>query len=515
MLEFWTLSYKAYGPDAYAYLVFPWLILVLWLRWLPKWHQSVLLVAIGLAVFPPIAAAMAQLGQDAKTYVSLIGPALGAILVTALRSSRPAAPNSAPTEPDSRWKVLLAFVGSSAMVVVLGVVAPDGRQNRDRERTAEIAVSEVAGPTYVEDFKRAMDVRDQWGAYAAYREASRYLDLEAIRPVIDLYAEMDDPTGIAFAALEARREGRSEDRRRLEALAAEQNEPLGMVLALETMRADEMSLGTRQRAPSDERQKYSERLLEIGEYAEVAMACAFFTKSEEEAGDGAACQRRDGESLRVTALTAPIMGLARFPPVRSGGEPVDWTVTPAFVDGIRPRQSRVGDVTVVSEISTAKAELHKHLGWPGDIWEGSMTAAEVVEDLREGVKLENPKAGMLLHEASFQPGYRDLIGPEEARDALQMAANWGHSAAMMRLSRIRENGVGGFKQDRVLALALLVARERYLGVGDESGVEDANRLVAALNEVERQTAEFTAKHWRPGYLMVLFDPARWEDTTAE
>ena len=510
------LSYKVYAPEAYAYLVFPWLILVLWLRWLPKWTHSVLFFAIGLMVFPPIAAVIGLLDQEARALGSLAGPLLAALLVVALRPSTPAAASAQPLEPDSRWKLLLAFAGSFAIVVALGVLAPDGKSTEQGDPLTEFKIVETEGPAYVEDFKRAMDGRDAWAAYAAYREAERYRDLEAIRPVIDLYSDLGDSTGIAFGALEARREGRSEDRRRLETSAAEKGEPLGMVLALESIRSEATAKGKSVDSITltSEARAYRRALLELREYNEVYLACYGFYEREQRIAD--ACVREGKPPVRVTALVSTHVAIMQFDGGVLGPKPLILVATTGFLDGLGRPDQWFGDPATIPEISSAKALGHRAASWPGKFdYPITGSLESVISDLREGVRLENPEAGLLLHQASFRAQYRDLITPEEARGALQMAADWGHPDAMKTLSQFRENGVGGFNQDRVLALALLLARERYLDRQDPSGLEDANRIGTTLTEYERKTAEFTAKNWRPGYLMVLFDPALWDGTTAE
>jgi TPR repeat protein len=144
--------------------------------------------------------------------------------------------------------------------------------------------------------------------------------------------------------------------------------------------------------------------------------------------------------------------------------------------------------------------------------EGYPSIPALLDRLREGISHEHPEAGVLFHEASFIPGYREHIGPEEALRALQMAATWGHPSAMKRLSSLYEQGVGVPKADPTLALALLLGRDRYKHESDPNALDAANRIAATLTPQQREMAEFSAKAWRPGGLMVLFDPEKWDQS---
>jgi hypothetical protein len=506
-VEILEQSYRIYLGQAFAALVFPWLVLVLWRRWLPRWPQTFLAAAITVLLMAPVHGFTASLGADARTNVALLGNVVGFLVIWMLRDRTPARPDQPVKYPDARWKLLLAMLGSVAAMVLISALL-NFTSGARRSSLTEAGIQEVAPPSYEANFKKALESRDAWAAYAAYREADRYRDTEKLRPVIDLYAELRDPTGIAFQALIAKRESRDADRRRLQAQAAISKEPLAMVLFLESYRTDRLD-DSKQKPLTGEAKLYREELLNLREYSETALACLTSALGQEVSAE--VCTTIKKEGARYTALVNPVVGFGRFPTGRLPTDQVTLAVTSSFIDGMRDPGEFLGEISDVPSLSTSYGRIHSASDWPGEMnVDGYPTVPQVLDRLRQGITQEYPEAGVLLHEASFIPGYREHIRPEEAFRALRMAAIWGHPAAMKRLSALYEQGVGGVEANPTLALALLLGRHRYKAASDPDALEEVNRVAATLSTKQRETAEFSAQTWRPGGLMVLFDPEKWD-----
>ena len=181
--EILELSYRIYLGEAFAALVFPWLVLVLWRRWLPRWPQTFLAAAITIAVMAPVYGFTASLGGDAHATVAVLGNVVGFLVIWMLRDRTPARRDQPAKVPDARWKLLLALLGSLASLSLISVLLHFG-PGASRSSLAEAGIREVAPPSYETDFKNALESRDAWAAYAAYREAARHRDTQKLRPVI-------------------------------------------------------------------------------------------------------------------------------------------------------------------------------------------------------------------------------------------------------------------------------------------------------------------------------------------
>jgi hypothetical protein len=502
-----ALSYQVYLGQAFAVLFLPWLILVLWRRWLPRWPQTLLVAAITLALMPPIYGVTAFLSgavhNDAVTWVGML---LVSAVIWSLREVKSADAAQPAAAPDARWKLLLAFLGSFGAIVAISV-ALDATPRDTTPNLALQVVPEVPGPTYEADFKQAMEARDPWAAYAAYREAARYRDTGRLRPVIDLYAELRDPTGLGLKALVARKEGREAERLDYQDRAAKAGDPLGMVLVLESARGNHDSKKLRLANLSEEERAYSDKLFLAQEFTEVVMRCLYMTVPNNEAMPSG-CAVMKSSDFKPTALIELDWGeIGISYPDRQ----ITVPMTPAKVFGLfnyfddKYREATIENIPAVAS------------GYPAFIratqWSPDLVVTRpgyLVDNLSIGVRFEDPESGLLLHEASFISPYRDIITPEEALAGLQMAANWGHPVAMKRLSALYEHGVGGVEANPTLALALLVGRDRYKEASDPDALDDANRIAATLTPKQIEMANFSAKTWRPGGLLVLFDPEKWQ-----